>query len=439
MKNILINSPSYDRRGKVLEALHQQNAHLEAIYREAKYKKMEVSPYIFYRGTNHLFWADFAGDWLLHRFGGEAGCRTWLQGDAHVYNMGAFLNHHDEVIFGLDDFDDSLVADYQYDVWRFVASMVLDARENGHLSESEITNGLKAFSQSYLTYLVSYDSDNSQKETHYTAENTHSRLSKFLEKTAQKESRHKMLTKWTNAGNSETFRTDIEKLAPVEGEERTELMEALKAYRKTLSGQISSDDDTHFEVKDVARRLWAGTGSLGEPRFYILLAGDESTHFDNVILDVKRQNAPTAYSFLSQEEIDEYNVNFENHAQRQAEAFKALAEHPDNYLGWLKLGNDWFSVRERSPFKGDFPSEKLNTKKKYVKMAKQWGKVLATEHQRAGRHLNAENDPYLFENTIRRLTDERHKEFSELVEQVAFRYADQVTKDWEYFCEHLQS
>ncbi len=439
MRNIILNSPSYDRRSKILNIMHQHNAHLESIFRKAKYDKMKLSPYIFYRGTNQLFWADFAGDWLLHRFGGRASCRTWLQGDAHVYNMGAFLNHHDEVIFGLDDFDDALVADYQYDVWRFAVSMVLDAKENNHLSDAQITSGLHAFAENYLTHLVVYSPDDHEKETHYTAENTYGSLSKFLKKHSEKQNRHKMLTKWTNAGTSETFRYESEKLEPLTFEEKALFIEAIQQYRHTISGEISETDDTHFEVKDIAKRLWAGTGSLGEPRYYVLLNGDESTHFDNVILDIKCQNAPTAFAFLSQEEIDEYNQNFENHAQRHAEAFKALAEHPDNYLGWLKLGNDWFSVRERSPLKGDFPTEKLNTEKKYVKLAEQWGAILATEHKRAGRHLNAENDPFLLENAVRKLTDGRHEEFWKLTEQIAFRYADQVRQDWIYFCDALDA
>ena len=56
-------------------------------------------------------------------FGGASWARTWLQGDSHVYNMGAFKHQGEDVCFGFDDFDDSLVADYQYDIWRFTVAL----------------------------------------------------------------------------------------------------------------------------------------------------------------------------------------------------------------------------------------------------------------------------------------------------------------------------
>ena len=117
MRDLIGKSKSYDRNGRILEAIRAQNSYLPKETKQIKFQKMAQSPYIFYRGTNHLFWADFAGSWRLHQFGGAAWSRTWLQGDSHVYNMGAFKHQGEKVCFGFDDFDDSLVADYQYDIW----------------------------------------------------------------------------------------------------------------------------------------------------------------------------------------------------------------------------------------------------------------------------------------------------------------------------------
>ena len=136
MKNLVFSSKSYDRKGKIYEAIEHHNQALPLMSKHEKFKKMRASPYAFFRGSNHIFWSDFAGDWQVNRFGGSAFSRTWLQGDAHVYNMGAYLNDIGAVSYGFDDYDDSLVADYQYDVWRFAISMVLDSKENNNLSES---------------------------------------------------------------------------------------------------------------------------------------------------------------------------------------------------------------------------------------------------------------------------------------------------------------
>ncbi|MFL2497791.1 MAG: DUF2252 family protein [Parasynechococcus sp.] len=127
VKNIIFSSKSYDRKGKVYESLEHHNRDVATPFRQEKFEKMKNDPYSFFRGSNHLFWSDFAGDWQINRFGGSAFSRSWIEGDSHVYNMGAYLNNAGHVAFGFDDYDDALVADYQYDIWRFCISMVLDA------------------------------------------------------------------------------------------------------------------------------------------------------------------------------------------------------------------------------------------------------------------------------------------------------------------------
>ena len=127
MKNIIFASKSYDRKGKIHESIEHHNRDVEDHFRREKFDKMKENPYSFFRGSNHIFWSDFAGDWQINRFGGSAFSRTWIEGDSHVYNMGAYLNNAGHVAFGFDDYDDALVADYQYDIWRFCTSMVLDA------------------------------------------------------------------------------------------------------------------------------------------------------------------------------------------------------------------------------------------------------------------------------------------------------------------------
>ena len=46
---------------KAIEAIEAFNAALPIDDRQAKYAKMAISPYSFYRGTNHLFWTDVVG------------------------------------------------------------------------------------------------------------------------------------------------------------------------------------------------------------------------------------------------------------------------------------------------------------------------------------------------------------------------------------------
>ena len=172
MRDLISESKSYDRESKILNAIRVQNKALTEDAKFKKYQKMSISPYIFYRGSNHLFWQDFAGSWRLHQFGGASWARTWLQGDSHVYNMGAFKHQGEDVCFGFDDFDDSLVADYQYDIWRFTVSVVLDCWDRHLNNSAEIDRALDAFSSSYLLSFKktikakNYSKKDSQQVTH---------------------------------------------------------------------------------------------------------------------------------------------------------------------------------------------------------------------------------------------------------------------------------
>lgn len=47
----------------------------------------------------------------------------------------ALLTSQNAVIFDLDDFDETLIADYQLDLWRLAVSILLAIQENGGLPQ----------------------------------------------------------------------------------------------------------------------------------------------------------------------------------------------------------------------------------------------------------------------------------------------------------------
>lgn len=436
MKNLIFESKSYDRRGKVCESVEFHNKHISADARKEKFKKMKASPYAFYRGSNHIYWSDFAGDWKIHRFGGSAFSRTWLEGDAHVYNMGAYLNDIEVVSYGFDDYDDALVGDYQYDVWRFAISMVLDCQENKKLSRNDISKCVQTFCMHYLETIAQTENDDSFSSS-FNKNNSGRLLKKFLSKTEKKFSRATMLKKWTDVNESRQFKSIEGKLTPLakDSELYRKLMDSFKEYVDTVPEEFLSYYKNHYKILDLAIRKSMGTGSLGLQRYYALLRGNTDSSYDDVILDVKQQLQPTAFSYMSEEEIREYNYNFIHHAQRHAEAYRAISEYPDCHIGWLDIDGVCFSVRERSPFKNDFPTFKLKTIKSYLAMSNQWAEIMAKKHTRAARKLNGSQDPYVFEATLNRINRDRISDFGKFVDQIARHYARQVRHDWLYFCE----
>ncbi len=213
------------------------------------------------------------------------------------------------------------------------------------------------------------------------------------------------------------------------------------AYGKTLSGNLNYDPE-YFKVKDVAQRLNAGLGSLGTPRYYLLIEGETDDLDDDLMLDIKRLDQPAADELFSLYNRPNYDNIFDNTAQRHAKAYKALIKYADNFLGWMKLvdnnpdDGDFsgdYSVREISPYKNYLKTNKLKDQDSFIEVAQQWGKILATDYARADNDFDQKLIPYYLETEVTKVTDAKDKEFRELVREVAFQYAEQVKVDYRSF------
>ena len=104
-------------------------------------KSWSRDPFAFFRGTDHLFWADFGPSRLLRHFGGKKSTRTWISGDLHCDNLGTFTDAMGWLVYDLNDFDEGVVADFQYDLWRLAVSLVLVGRR---LKKKRRTSGVSS-------------------------------------------------------------------------------------------------------------------------------------------------------------------------------------------------------------------------------------------------------------------------------------------------------
>ncbi|MCL7940463.1 DUF2252 domain-containing protein [Halomonas sp. ATCH28] len=422
----------HNRARQVLDEIRAANASLTDQDRAAKYAKLAASPYRFFRGTNHLYWRDVWHDWRFALFGGLPETQTWLQGDAHAYNFGAYGHHDDAVRYGMDDFDDAMIGDYQYDLWRLAISLVLDAQENTSLSGKAVRKALKALVTSYHDELAGHvEGEVPGAVTLATARGP---LGPFMKKVGRKKSRAKMLEKWTEVSDDgRHFAERPEKLAALPAHLASQLRKAVEEeYRQTLGGARSEAEEGHFRVKDMARRLDAGTGSLGLERFYVLIEGGRDHEHDDVILDIKQQTPPEGWRLMDGTEKRAWRRAFPHEGMRHAAAFTAIAEHPDPYLGWLQLGATVFSVRERSPYKEDFPTHKLDGAKPYRQLVRQWGRILAREHLR-GAHALSPDDPGCFARAVGACVEGRLERCVDMVTTLALSYADCVRQDYRTF------
>ena len=323
--------------------------------RKAKYRKMMANPHTFYRGTAQLYWYDLGLDERLQRFGGTQDTATWLCGDYHVENAGSF-QQDGQVIYGLSDFDESVFADYQLDLWRLAVNIVLIARINKNLKQDEVTKVLDAMSSKYIEMMRHFRTHKSAVTEPLTVKNTYGKMDNFLSLVEKNYSRDKLLNRWAPEGKDGVRRFDLSlrSLGSVTAQEKQAIQEAMESYWTTLHGPVDPKD---YAVLDISRRLLAGVGSLGLDRFYVLLQ-DNATDVVR-ILDVKQQEKPAPYDHMGTRSQQIYNEHATegNHAKVVTTATLKLSLKPDPFCGWMKLSNGkYYSVTERNPYKRSYPA-----------------------------------------------------------------------------------
>ena len=89
-----------------------------------RYGRMLVSPFTFYRGAASLMAHDLAAT-------PRAGLKVQLCGDAHLSNFGGFASPSRDLVFDLNDFDETLPGPFEWDVKRLAASFEIAGRDRG--------------------------------------------------------------------------------------------------------------------------------------------------------------------------------------------------------------------------------------------------------------------------------------------------------------------
>ena len=87
-----------------------------------RYKRMMVDPFAFLRGAAAVMATDLAHQPL-------AGAPVQACGDCHLMNFGAFNSPEDNILFDINDFDETLPGvDFTVDLKRLAASVAVAAR-----------------------------------------------------------------------------------------------------------------------------------------------------------------------------------------------------------------------------------------------------------------------------------------------------------------------
>ena len=87
-----------------------------------RYTKMASSPFAYLRGNAWVMAADLAAL-------PATGYTVQICGDAHVRNLGAYAAQDGRVVFDVNDFDETCVAPFEWELTRLAVSIVVVARE----------------------------------------------------------------------------------------------------------------------------------------------------------------------------------------------------------------------------------------------------------------------------------------------------------------------
>jgi len=113
-----------------------------------RYGRMLQTPFTFYRGAAAVMAADLAKT-------PATGIRVQVCGDCHLMNFGGFATPERNILFDINDFDETLPAPWEWDVKRLVASFVLAGRSNG-FSDSDGRDAAVACARSYRKRMREY-------------------------------------------------------------------------------------------------------------------------------------------------------------------------------------------------------------------------------------------------------------------------------------------
>lgn len=454
---------------KVVELITRHDVGKPKETLQQRYKAFVANSGSFYRGTANLFWHDFVqegwGEFNLSRIGIHSSIHddsplqrtslwTWVTGDQHLNNFGAWQNRHGDVVFGVNDFDEAIIYDFQMDVWRLGVSVYSQAIANG-LSDEEASAAVLTMCDSYVATVEGYIGNERAAVYEISDATATGRLAKWLAEVKANQTHHKMLDKYTQLGadGRRKFKRG-KKLRDVSAAFAEEVRHALNGtgYGATMM-KIGwharlwdpTSGGTSFQVVDVAQVIGAGVGSFGVGRYYVLLAAPDSDHTDGddvvaadagVILDVKFEPPPAATGALNPYERAWYETQFLNNAARTALAQRALTSFTDPWVGWARINGSHYAVRQRSAWKASFDLSQLRDYAEYAAFVSQVAASTATSHARS----SVGKSPGSFKEVLAAVLGQSSARatWSMAVSLTAAAYHEQVQLDYACFSEYYK-
>jgi uncharacterized protein (DUF2252 family) len=357
-----------------------------------RYGRMLVSPFSFYRGAALIMASDLAPT-------PRSGVTVQCCGDAHLSNFGVFASPERKLVFDVNDFDETLLGPWEWDVKRLTASMLIAARNNDFAARDEDRIVLDT-AREYRTAMARFaamsnlevwyahlDVDAAVREL---GSQLTPKLAERAERTLNKaRTRDSMsaLSKLTHVVDGETrIRADPPLIVPVDelaqGGERDQIVDVLNRHLRSYRSTLERDRRVlleQFRITDFARKV-VGVGSVGTRAWVALLLGRDER--DPLFLQLKEAQASVLEQFLGPSK-------FAHHGERVVTGQRLMQAVSDIFLGWLHVEtepgdpvSDYYG-RQLRDWKGSAELEQMSPKG-MAQYGRLCGWTLARAHARSG-------------------------------------------------------
>jgi uncharacterized protein (DUF2252 family) len=341
--------------------------------------RMAASPFGFLRGSAAVMAWD-----LAHT--PPTGLPVVLSGDAHLGNFGLYGTPQQTVVFDINDFDETTVGPWEWDLKRLVASVNVVARANEYTATERrraVMDCVRAYRENATRLqtmgvmdvwyqhafpgakhsLVKWElkSHDVFKQAALRAQqNTSKRL---LPRVAQEEA----VDRWRFVADPPTLtRVDDATVAAVAAS-LTEYVETLTPERRFMMKR--------YRVADVAHRV-VGVGSVGTRSYLVLLFGAGVE--DPLFLQVKEALRPALAGV-----VPTLPSHLSHEGRRVVFGQRFLQASSDVLLGWTSVVDRPFYVRQMRNMKGSLPLDSL-TWGAFHSYSWACGALLARAHARTG-------------------------------------------------------
>jgi uncharacterized protein (DUF2252 family) len=305
-----------------------------------RHGRMASSAFAFYRGAALPMAADLSTT-------PTSGLRVQLCGDAHLPNFGGFGTPERELIFDLNDFDETAPGPFEWDVKRLAASVEIAGRSrgfDGKWNRKIVTECVRSYRETIRRFSLMHNLDLwysrldlSTVLALWGAEAGQRALKRLQQSVAKAETKDslKARDKLTAEVDGELrFLSDPPLLVPVEELAQPDqaqvitkaIHEAIRSYRRTLDRDRQHLLDG-YSFAGLARKV-VGVGSVGTRCWVSLFVGRD--HDDVLFLQVKEAEDSVLERFTGK------SVH-SNHGQRVVEGQRLMQAASDILLGWQRV------------------------------------------------------------------------------------------------------